>query len=484
MTRMHRKASPPTGSALTEVSTTDRRGPESPVRSLDDLLAGPRSTKYQLVIVVVCALIAMIDGYDTQVIALAAPSIATSWSMHASSFGPVFGIGLFGGLIGALVFGFVSDRCGRKPTLLIAVSFFGLVALTTPLASNVTELFFIRFLTGLGLGGALPSIISITAEYTPARRRNTVVGIMFCGFPFGAVVAGILSNRFIPTHGWHFLFIVGGAAPLLLLPVIWTLLPESARFLSLKGRRLQLQEVLQRIGVANFDPADLQVQPEQVKSPVTRLFTAGRATTTLMLWLTFLLSLLLTYLLTNWIPIIAHQAGASASGALLGVAALNLGAIFGCLAIGSIADRWRPTRTISIAFLLGAVFIALIGHANTSVPLLLITCLLAGFFSIGGQMCTVALCAGFYETSLRATGVGWAVGIGRIGAIAGPVLGGILIGGKVSIANILLITAVASVGAAAAVLVIGFVGAKRHTAPNNAGPSARPSTADREQVDA
>ena len=471
-TRMHRKAALPDDTHITGPGTTDQRDSASPASTLDDLLAGPRSTRYQIVIVVVCALIAMIDGYDTQVIALAAPNIATSWSINSSSFGAVFGIGLFGGLIGALIFGFVSDRYGRKPTLLIAVTFFGLIALTTPLAGNITELFFIRFLTGLGLGGALPSIISITAEYAPTRRRNTVVGIMFCGFPFGAVVAGILSNRLIPSHGWHLLFIVGGAAPLLLVPVIWTLLPESARFLALKGKRSQLEAVLRRIGAPDFDPARLEIEAEQGKSPVTRLFTEGRATTTVMLWLTFLLSLLLTYLLTNWIPIIAHQAGASASGALLGVAALNLGAIFGCLTIGRVADRWRPTRTIGSAFLLGAVFIALIGHANSSVPLLLITCLLAGFFSIGGQMCTVALCAGFYETSLRATGVGWAVGIGRIGAIAGPVLGGILIGGNVSIANILLVTAVASVGAAAAVLVIGVAGTKRRKAFSAAGAPA------------
>src|SRR3978361_1672912 len=172
-TRMHRKAPPPGDTHITGTGTTDQRDPASPASTLDDLLAGPRSTRYQIVIVVVCALLAMLDGHGHQVIALAAPNIATSWSINASSFGPVFGIGLFGGLIGALIFGFVSDRYGRKPTLLIAVTFFGLVALTTPFAGNITELFFIRFLTGLGLGGALPSIISITAEYTPARRRNT-----------------------------------------------------------------------------------------------------------------------------------------------------------------------------------------------------------------------------------------------------------------------------------------------------------------------
>jgi AAHS family 4-hydroxybenzoate transporter-like MFS transporter len=448
-------------------------------QSLDAVLGAPRSARYQIVIIVVCALIAMIDGYDTQVIALAAPDIASSWSMNPASFGAVFGIGLFGGLIGALLFGFISDRYGRKPTLLIAVTAFGLVCLATPFAQNIEQLFAIRFLTGLGLGGALPSLISITAEYTPGKRRNTVVGIMFCGFPLGAVIAGVLATKLIPAHGWQSVFIVGGLAPLILVPVIWKLLPESARFLALKGRWTELQAVLRRIGCAEVDPSTLQAengrpengqaengQPEtgHATSSVARLFTDGRAVITLMLWLTFLLSLLLTYLLTNWIPIIARQAGSTTSGALLGVAALNLGAILGCLTIGGIADRWNPTRTISIAFALGAIAIALIGQATTSVATLLVTCLVAGFFSIGAQMCTVAWCAGFYETSLRATGVGWAVGIGRIGAIAGPVLGGILIGADVSATGIFLVTGVASIGAAIAVSVIGLVGTRRRGA--------------------
>lgn len=448
-----------------------RAFPPAPTRSLDSILAAPGLIRFQITVVVVCALIAMIDGFDTQVIALAAPDIAGDWSVPAASFGFVFAIGLLGGLLGALIFGYISDRFGRKPTLLIAVTAFGLICLATVLTHSIGQLVVVRFLTGLGLGGALPSIISITAEYTPVKRRATIVGLMFCGFPLGAVVGAVAATRLIPAHGWHSVFIAGGVAPLVLVPVIWKLLPESARFLAVKSRHAELQRTLQRIGIDDVDAASLKTDPAPTSSPVARLFTEGRAVTTVMLWVTLLLSLLLTYLLVNWIPIIAREAGMSARGSLLGVAALNLGAIIGCLVLGRIADRFNATTTIGIAFGLGAVAIALIGHASSSSALLIAACLIAGGFSIGGQVCTVALCAGFYDTSLRATGVGWAVGIGRIGAIAGPILGGILLGARISAAGIFLVTGIASVGAAIAILIIGAVNKRARTTKSATQPA-------------
>jgi AAHS family 4-hydroxybenzoate transporter-like MFS transporter len=420
---------------------------------LDTILDSGRLRRPQVMVVLLCALVATIDGFDTQAIALVAPDIAEEWGVAPAVFGVVFGIGLFGGLLGGLLFGVAGDRFGRKPVLLAATGLFGVVSLLTPLADSVPALVVVRLVTGFGLGGALPVIIALTSEYTPARMRATVVGLMFCGFPLGAVVGGLASARLIPAFGWESVFVAGGVVPLLLIPLLVWRLPESARYLALRGDRDGLVRVLRRMGIA-LTADEIRAEPAEARSPVVRLFTEGRAGGTVLLWATLFLSLLLTYLLTNWIPLVARGAGVDASGAIYGLVALNLGAIVGCVIIGRLADRSRPTVVIGLAFLLGAVAIAAIGRSAASGPLLIGTSFVTGVLAIGAQMCTVALCAGFYETSLRSTGVGWAVGVGRIGGIVGPVLGGMLIAVGTSVPDLFLVTALASVAAAAAVLLL------------------------------
>jgi MFS transporter, AAHS family, 4-hydroxybenzoate transporter len=289
----------------------------------------------------------------------------------------VFGIGLFGGLIGAFLFGLTSDRYGRKPNLLIAVGLFAAVTLLTPFVSTVPELLLVRFITGVGLGGALPGIISITSEFTPRRMRATVVGLMFCGFPLGAVVGGIVAAKLIPVLGWQAAFYVGGGLPLLLLPLIAVRLPESAQFLAMAGDPTRLSRILRRMN-SPVRAEDITPEAAGSRSPVASLFTGGRASGTLLLWVTIFLSLLLAYLLTNWIPIVARQTGVGAASAIL---------------------------------------------------------------------CTVAFIAGFYDTAQRATGVGWSLGIGRLGGIVGPVLGGLLVAAGMRAPSLFLLTGLASVGA-------------------------------------
>lgn len=423
--------------------------PSHEARTFDDLLDTSPLGRLQIGVIIMCALVAVADGLDTQAIALAAPDIASDWGTSSSDFGFVFGIGLFGGLVGALAFGRTSDRYGRRPNLLAAIAVFSVASLATPLAESLTGLAVIRFLTGIGLGGALPGVISLTSEYTPRRMRATVVGLMFCGFPLGAVIGGVLSARLIPAFGWQSVFVLGGAAPLLLLPVFWVLLPESARFLSLSQDHRRLAAVLRRMG-HTADAKTILPEPAPTRSPVVRLFTDGRAAGTLLLWVTLFMSLLLTYLLINWIPLVARDTGIGSSGAVLAVAALNLGSIAGQLVIGRLADRRSPTHVTGTAFVLGGVAIAAIGLAGHSSAALLATAFVAGFLSIGAQMCTVALCAIFYETSLRATGVGWAMGIGRIGGIVGPVLGGFAVSAGTDVPLLFLLTGVASLCAGAA----------------------------------
>jgi len=449
--------------------------------SFDDVLDANPLSRFQVRVIVLCTLIAMIDGFDTQSIALAAPDIANSWRVDISAFGLVFGIGLLGGVVGAAILGRASDRFGRRPVLLVAIAAFAVFSLATPLVGSVTGLIVMRFLTGLGLGGALPIIVALTAEYAPRRMRATVVGLMFSGFSLGAVVGGVASAVLIPSFGWQIVFWVGGAVPLVLLPVLWAFLPESARYLGMRGDHGAVAGLLRQMG-STVPPGEIVPDPAESRSPVVRLFTDGRATGTLLLWATLFMSLLLSYLLLNWIPIVARTSGIGASAAILGVVALNLGAILGQLVIGRLADRrQRPTVVTGTAFALGAVAIATIGFTGSSAIGLLATAFVAGFLAIGAQLCTVALSSIFYETSLRGTGVGWAAGVGRIGGIVGPVLGGVILAVGASAPSLFGITAVAAVLAAVAAFAMAWLvrihGRSVATASAQLQePSATPST--------
>jgi MFS transporter, AAHS family, 4-hydroxybenzoate transporter len=443
--------------------------------TFDELLDEPGTRRLRLVVVLLCAVVTTLDGFDTQSIALAAPAIAEDWGVGASAFGAVFGVGLFGSLVGALLLGRLGDRFGRRRILLISVAVFTVCSLATPFAGSVAGLVAIRFVTGVGLGGALPCAIALTSEYTPRRSRGAVVGLMFCGFPFGGVLAGVLSAPLIPAFGWAVVFVVGGVLPLLLLPVLWTSLPESAQFLNVSGDRAGLGAVLRRLG-SRVDAAEVEAERAPDRSPVVRLFTEGRASGTLLIWVTMFMALLLAYLLVNWIPLVTRAAGAGAGGAALAVATLNIGAIVGCLTLGRLADRLRPTVVIGAAFALSAGAIAALGYVGSHAGALLSVTFVAGFLGIGGQMCLVSVCANFYETSLRATGVGASMGIGRIGGIAGPVLAGLLVGAGAGAPSVFLVAAAAGLCAAAAIVVMGLVARERRRPPAAVPPPPPPAT--------
>ncbi|MDQ1547909.1 MAG: transporter, family, 4-hydroxybenzoate transporter [Actinomycetota bacterium] len=423
--------------------------------SFDSLLSGRRIVGLQVFIIVICAIVSMVDGFDTQSIALAAPSIAKDFGVQASSFGPIFGVGLFGGLVGAIVFGMLGDKFGRKPILIASIAIIAIGALITPFTTTATALFLVRFLTGIGLGGALPGVIALTGEYAPLRRRAATVALMFCGFPLGAVVGGLASSVLIPKLGWESVFWVGGIVPVILLPVVTLAVPESVRFLARRSDSSALAKVLDRL---NLDPTlapDIAPTADEARAPLPSLFMRGRAVGTIMLWIILLLSLLMTYFLTNWIPIIATQNGLDTRVAILGAVMLNLGSIIGSLVLGRFV-RARPAATIVVGYVVGALAVVAIGQAAHSAPGLLVTCFLAGFFGIGAQLCTVGLCATYYSDALRATGVGSAVGVARLGAILGPVVGGVLIAGGVSTPLIFVIIGAVSFGAAIAMLVMGL----------------------------
>jgi AAHS family 4-hydroxybenzoate transporter-like MFS transporter len=381
-------------------------------------------------------MVAILDGFDTQAIAFVAPVIAHELNVDSTAFGMVFGVGLLGSMIGALILGPAADRFGRKPVIILSTLVFGAFATVTSLSTSLSDLMLYRFLTGLGLGGAMPNIIAITAEYAPRHQRATLVTLMFCGFPLGAVLGGVVTAHLIAAYGWHAVFYVGGTLPLALLPLLWFGLPESICFLAARRDRYQnssreLLRIVRRVdpGGRYADDCRWLVNEERLKgSPIKALFLDGRAIGTLLLWVVYFSNLLILYFLINWLPAVLQRAGLPIERAIIATVALNAGGIVGGLLLGRLVDKRQPYGVLTVAFACAAVLVAAMGALESGSVLVLMSAIVAaGFFVIGTQYCMNALAANFYPTGLRSTGIGWALGIGRIGSIVGPVIGGILL---------------------------------------------------------
>jgi AAHS family 4-hydroxybenzoate transporter-like MFS transporter len=428
---------------------------------------------FQIRLLLICAGVLFLDGFDTQAIGYVAPALAKEWHLGKGALGPVFSAGLFGLMIGALVFGPLADRVGRKRIIIFSTVAFGIGAFATAFAQDVTTLLVIRFLTGLGLGGAMPNAIAVTAEYNPQRRRATMVMITFCGFSIGAALGGLLAADLIPRFGWRSVFIVGGIAPLLMVPALAWRLPESIRFLAAAGRAPErVAALLKRISPNTvFAPnARFVVHETHLAGiPVAHLFREGRAVVTLLLWVVFFMSLLDLYFLASWLPTVINDLGASVSLAVVIGSLLQVGGVVATFALGSVIDRFS-FRALALVYF-GAVFaVGAIGQLGHSAVLVSIAIFAAGFCVVGGQIAANALAAGFYPTSVRATGVGWALGIGRIGSIVGPLVGGVLLAEKWSTSAVFIAAAAAALCAALAALALS-----RLTGPDAAG---QPSSID------
>ncbi len=429
--------------------------------------------------IALCGVVALLDGFDTQAIAFVATAVAADWGLSVAAFGPVFGVGLFGLMLGALIFGPVADRYGRKNVILFATAWFGAFALLTASAESMSTLLIYRFLTGIGLGAALPNVIAMTAEYAPKRSCTTLVTIMFCGFPLGAVLGGLVSAQLIPAYGWPSVFILGGLLPLVLVPVLMAWLPESIRFLVGRGTEPErIAKICNRVGATTeYGAAHRYVMPEEklLGLPIKHLFRDGRALGTSALRLVFFSNLLLLYFLVNWLPSVLQRAGLPLEQAIIGTVVLNLGGIIGGLVQSRIIDRIGPFGVLTVTYAAAIVLVALIGQVGTSVAGLMAAILGAGFCVLGAQFGINALAATYYPTSIRSTGVGWALGIGRIGSILGPVIGGTVISLQWSTEKIFLVSAIPALVSAIGVYAIGALARLERSRAAAAGAADRAS---------
>lgn len=390
---------------------------------------------FQVTLMVICGLVAMLDGFDAQLIGYVVPAIAKGWGIEGAAIGAsfkwVFAAGLFGLTIGALLGGPMADRIGRKSVMLASVVTFGLFTLASTAAETVPQLTLLQFLTGLGLGGAMPNTIALTAEYAPSRLRTTLITAMFVGFPIGNVVAGLVSVPLMDRFGWPGVFYFGGLAPLILVPVASALLPESVRFLVARRQAgSRVAAILRRIQDDPRLAGDTQFllpEKELAGLPMKHLFLEGRAAGTLLLWVAFFINLLIIYFFVSWLPLILRQVGLSAEHSIWTAALFNTGGALGGVGIGWLTDRGEPYRLIIGFFAAGALAIAAIALAGGSLPLLVATIFLAGLTVVGAQFGINALAARIYPTHVRSTGVSWGLGIGRLGSIVGPYIGGVLL---------------------------------------------------------
>jgi len=387
--------------------------------------------RYQLLVAALCAAIVVIDGFDAQVMGFVAPALSADLDIPRIALGAVISSGTFGMMIGALVFGPLADRFGRKPVLVACVLTFGAGSLLTSTASSIAQLTSFRVMTGLGMGGAMPNAIALTSEYMPSRSRNAAVMTMFCGFSFGSACAGWLAAAVVRRFGWQSVFVVGGLAPIVFAAILIALLPESIRFLVLaRGRQERVRRYLARIAPGTPVPDEVVAgEPEHrvSASSVPELFAGGRAPVTLLLWTMFFMNLLNLWFLNNWLPIVLHDAGLSIETASVITSLFQVGGLVGALLLAAVVGPRVSFRVLAAIYLAATICILLIGEAGASVPLLIVSVFAAGLGVIGGQTMSNALAADFYPTPIRATGVGWALGVGRIGSILGPILGGLLL---------------------------------------------------------
>ncbi len=375
-----------------------------------------------------CTLIIIFDGYDLVIYGVVLPILMDQWQLSPYVAGLLGSSALFGMMFGAMGFGMLSDRIGRKKVIIGCVVLFSLTTVINGLATTPWEFGALRFIAGLGIGGVMPNVVSLMSEYSPARRRSTLVALMFSGYAVGGMISAGLGIWIVPNFGWQIMFFLAGV-PLLLLPLMLKFLPESVAFLMAQKRENEARHVLRQVAPRmNIRQEDvLEVPPtSDSKAPVLELFRDGRAMSTMMFWIAFFCCLLMVYALGSWLPKLMSSAGYALSSSLMFLMVLNVGAIIGAVGGGWLADRLSLRSVLVAFFMLASASLVALGYDN---PMWVLYTLvgIAGATTIGSQILLYAYVAQYYPTSIRSTGLGWASGIGRNGAIVGPLVGGALL---------------------------------------------------------
>ena len=410
--------------------------------------------RFQIGVLLLCASAMLVDGFDTQTIGYVAPALSAALAVKPAALGMVFAAGGLGAILGGLGLSAYADRVGRKPIIVGSMLFFAVCTLLISTANTVPQLMWMRFAIGLGLGGVVPNALALSAEFMPKKFRVTLVLLTWLGFSIGSGVAGPVTAYILLAHSWRAVFLFAGILPVVLAPLLIWKLPESVHGLTQRGADSgRIATTLAQMNPDLVFPVDARFINSEKKEkgfPVALLFREGRARITLLLWVMFFMNLLALFFLNSWLPTVLHKAGLPQHLAIVIAALLHFGGIAGGLAIAPLCDRFNPYVVLAFAYILSGTFIAGIGISRNVALFAMATTFFAGFFTFGAQNTANAIAATRYPTAMRSSGIGWALGIGRIGQIVGPLIGGFLLSLQWGTTQILYVIAVPSVVAATA----------------------------------
>jgi AAHS family 4-hydroxybenzoate transporter-like MFS transporter len=406
------------------------------VNQIRGVAVGAASKVRPRVVAFICFIIVMIDGYDTVMPSFTAPLVAKTFSLGMRDIGNLFAIGYVGTILGALVAGQLSDHVGRRSVMAAALTISGIATLAGAAAPTFGVLLALRFVAGVGLGGAIPPLLSLTAEHAPAEHRNSAVVTMYIGYPLGAVAGGLITSFFL-EFGWEGIFIGGGVAALVM-ALLALAVPETLRASA---------------AVAAAGPGSSSTALSRIGAQ----FGEGRLGAALMMWIGVFSMLLMTYLLVSWIPTMAARSGLPLQSAALSGVVLNLGGVVGAVVLGPIVDRRGPFAPAAVMIGVCTVLIVLLGHSFGSVPLLTTVLFLVGFTGLGGQLICPAMTVDLFPVHVRGTGTGWVFGVGRLGSIVGPIIGGAMLAANLAPDRLFDIVAVSAAVAAISFAIAGRI---------------------------
>ncbi|MCL6231568.1 MFS transporter [Acinetobacter amyesii] len=426
--------------------------------NINTLVDEAKFTPFHWGVLIWCLLIIIFDGYDLVIYGVALPLLMQEWSLSAVQAGLLASTALFGMMFGAMCFGTLSDKIGRKKTIMICVGIFSGFTFCGAFASTPVEFGILRFLAGLGIGGVMPNVVALMTEYAPKRIRSTLVALMFSGYAIGGMASALLGAWLVPVYGWKIMFYIA-IIPCLALPLIWKFLPESLMYLTSKHQTDTTRTIVSKIApeqvLTTYTQFVLNEVSEEDNAPLKALFQQGRSFSTFMFWIAFFMCLLMVYALGSWLPKLMIQAGYSLGASMIFLFALNIGGMVGAIGGGALADRFHIKKVLSIMFMCGALALILLGF-NSPQMVLYTLIAVAGAATIGSQILLYTFVAQYYPTTVRSTGMGWASGIGRIGAIVGPVLTGALLTMNLPHQMNFLVIAIPSVIASLAIFMVNL----------------------------
>lgn len=403
--------------------------------NVNQMIDESKLTPFHWRVIILSTLIIIFDGYDLVIYGVALPLLMKQWAIDPVTAGFIGSVALFGMMFGALIFGTIADKLehigvSRKKVIAICIILFSLCTVLCGLSTTTTQFSIFRFLAGVGIGGVMPNVIALVSEYAPKKFKSFFVTLMFSGYAIGGMSAAFFGSILVPLYGWKIMFMLAGIPMILLLPLM-KILPESIDYLVRKKKDEIVRVILSKL-VPSYQYESDHVfvlnssNQTQAEAPIKMLFVEKRALSTVMFWCSVFMTLIMVYALGNWLPKLMIEAGYNLSKSLIFLFALNVGGMVGSIVGGYIADRYNVKYVTMGLLLLGAVSLSLLSFQLSSAVLyFLIAC--AGAASIGTQIMLLAYMARFYAPHVRSTGIGWGLGMGRVGAILGPILTGWLL---------------------------------------------------------